>query len=218
MKSNEVLQKDVQDAIKWEPLLHSSEIGVIVNDGIVTLNGEVDSYYKKKEAQDAAKNVAGVRAVVDDIEVVIDKTGHMSDTIIATDVVKALKDNWLVPDDKITVTVDNGWITLEGTVRWDFQRAAAENTIRYRSGVRGVISKLKLKSEVDNEIEKKRVEDALRRNWAINSDKISVKADGNTITLNGIVGSIFQKTEAEKIAYKTPGVWLVDNLLVVESD
>ena len=218
MKSNEVLQKDVQDAIKWEPLLHAAEIGVIVKDGIVTLNGTVDSYYKKKEAEDAAKNVAGVRAVVDDIEIVIDKAHHRSDTDIATDIIKALKGNWSVPDEKIKVTVDAGWVMLEGTLTWDYQREAARNAVRYLSGVRGVTSKLKIKSEVDNEVEKKRVEDALRRSWAIDSDKIRVKADGNTITLSGIVGSIFQKEEAEKIAYKTPGVWFVDNLLQVEYD
>lgn len=218
MKSNEVLQKDVQDAIKWEPLLHAAEIGVIVKDGIVTLSGEVDSYYKKKEAEDAAKYVAGVRAVVDDIEVVIDKTTPKTDTDIAANVVKALHDNWSVPDAKVKVTVDNGWITLEGTLTWDYQRQAAKNAVRYLAGVRGVTSKLKLKSELDNEIEKKKVEEALRRNWAIDSDKIHVKADGNTITLSGIVGSIFQKEQAEKIAFKTPGVWHVENLLQVEYD
>ena len=77
---------------------------------------------------------------------------------------------------------------------------------------------MKIQSEVDNQIEQKKVEDAMRRNWIIDSDKINVRAHGTTITLSGIVNSLFQKEEAERIAYKTPGVWYVDNQLVVEYD
>jgi osmotically-inducible protein OsmY len=219
MKSNEALQKNVQDAIKWEPLLHSAEIGVIVKDGIVTLTGTVDQYAKKKEAEDAAKNVAGVKAVVDDIEVIVGKNGSiMTDPDIAAEVVRALKENRTVPKDKIKVVVDNGWVTLGGTLHWDFQREAALKAVRYLDGIRGVFNKMKIKAEVHNELEKKRVEDALRRNWAIEADKIHVKADGNTIILSGIVKSVYEKGEAEKIAWKTPGVWFVDNKLYVETD
>ncbi|AWH86385.1 ornithine aminotransferase [Flavobacterium album] len=218
MKSNEKLQKDVQDAIKWEPLLHAAEIGVIVHDGIVTLTGTVDSYAKKTEAEQAAKSVAGVKAVVDDIEVRFANGFVISDTDIAESVVLALKGNWSVPDSKIKTTVDNGWVTLEGTLHWDFQRQAARNAVRYLAGVRGVTNKLMIKSEVEDQIEQKKVEDALRRNWAIDSDKIHVRAHGTTISLSGIVSSLFQKDEAERIAYKTPGVWFVDNQLVVEYD
>lgn len=218
MKNNETLQKDVQDAIKWEPLLHAAEIGVTVHDGIVTLTGTVDSYAKKKEAEEAAKKVAGVKAVADDVEVKLDKSTLKDDTDVAREVVRALKESWSVPDSKITVTVDKGWVTLEGILHWDFQREAAKNAIRYLTGVRGVINKMKIESEVEDEIEKGKVEEALRRNWAIESDKIHVRAHGTTITLSGIVTSLFQKEEAERIAYKTPGVWYVDNQLVVEND
>lgn len=218
MKSNEKIQKDVQDAIKWEPLLHAAEIGVIVHEGIVTLTGTVDSYPKKTEAEQAAKSVAGVKAVVDDIEVRLAKGFVKSDTDIAESVVRALKENWSVPDSKIKTTVDNGWVTLEGTLHWDFQRQAAKNAVRYLTGVRGLTNKLKIKSEVEDQIEQKKVEDALRRNWAIDSDKIHVRAHGTTISLSGVVSSLFQKDEAERIAYKTPGVWFVDNQLVVEYD
>lgn len=216
MKSNEKLQKDVQDAIKWEPLLHAAEIGVIVHDGIVTLTGTVESYAKKMEAEKAAKNVAGVKAVVDDIEVKLEKGSIKSDTDVADEVVRALKENWSVPDSNIKVTVDNGWVTMEGILHWNFQREAAKNAVRYLTGVRGVINNLKIQSEVEDQIEQKKIEAALRRNWAIDSDKIHVRAHGTTITLSGIVTSLFQKEEAERIAYKTPGVWYVDNQLVVE--
>ena len=148
-----------------------------------------------------------MKAVVDDIEVIVGKNGFIkTDTDIAAEVVRALKESWTMPKDKIKVIVDNGWVTLEGTPQWDFQREAALKAVRYLDGVRGVFNKMKIKAEVHNELEKKRGEDALRRNWAIEADKIHVKADGNTITLSGIVKSVYEKEEAEKIAWKTPGV------------
>ena len=217
-KSNEKLQNDVQDAIKWEPLLHVAEIGVIVHDGIVTLTGTVDSYAKKKEAEQAAKGVAGVLAVADDIEVKPDSASIKNDTDIAAEVIKALKDTWSVPDSKIKVMFENGWVTLEGTLHWNFQREAAKNAIRYLNGVRGVINTMKIEAEIKDELEQKKVEKALRRNWAIDADKIQVRVHERTVTLSGIVNSIFQKEEAEKIAWNTPGVWNVDNELVVEYD
>jgi len=215
MKTNEILRKEVQDSIRWEPLLNTTDIGVIVSDGIVTLTGRVDSYYKKKEAEKTAKNIGGVKAVVDDIEVIIDKERQKNDTDIAIDVINALHHNWSVPDEKIKVTVDNGWVTLEGILKWEFEREAAQNAIKYLQGIRGVTNKLKLQSTIDDAIEKKHVEAALRRNWSIDCDKINVRVLGNMITLSGVVNSIYQKEAAERITYKTPGVWFVENLLEV---
>jgi len=114
MKKNEDLQKDVQDAIKWEPLLNAAEIGVIAHDGIVTLTGVVDSYAKKSEAEEAAKSVAGVKAVVEKIEIRFGNSWNKNDTEIATEVLNALKWNWEVPGEKVKVKVEDGWVTLEG--------------------------------------------------------------------------------------------------------
>ncbi len=218
MRSDELLQKDVQDAIKWEPLLHAAEVGVIAGGGIITLTGTVNSYAKKVQAVEAARSVAGVKAVADDMNVRPEGSAIMDDTTLALEVIRALKSSWSVPNDTVRVTVADGWVTLEGILHWDFQRQAAKNAIRYLTGVRGVISRLTIESEIRDEIEKERVEQALRRNWAIESDRILVRAHGTTITLSGIVSSLFQKDQAEHIAYKTPGVWLVENLLVVEHD
>jgi len=128
MKSNEVLQKEVQDAIKWEPLLNAAEIGVTVKDGVVSLTGTVDSYYKKSEAEDAAKKVAGVKAVVEKIEINSGDTGKTSDSDIATEVLNAFKWNWEIPGDKVKVKVEDGWVTLEGNLNWNYQREAAKKT------------------------------------------------------------------------------------------
>jgi len=217
-KSNDVLRKEVIEAIKWEPLLSSNEIDVSVQDGIVTLGGTVDNFTQKKEAEQAVKNIAGVKAVVDDVKVGLYFSAIKSDTDIAASVIKALRENWAVPDHRIKVTVENGWVTLEGILHWNFQRKAADNAIRYLPGVRGVIDKIKIEAEIKNELGKEIVEKALRRSWILDVDNIRVRVDGKTIFLSGIVDSLFQKEEAERIAWNTPGVWYVDNELLVEFD
>ena len=128
MKTNEELQKDVQDAIKWEPLLNAAEIGVTAKDGVITLTGSVNSYAKKSEAEMATKNVAGVKAVVEKIEIKFGSDwAKKDDNEIATEVLNAIKWDWEVPSDKIKVKVEKGWITLEGDVTWNFQKNAAKN-------------------------------------------------------------------------------------------
>lgn len=218
MKTNEELQKDVQNAIKWEPLLHAAEVGVTVKDGVVTLSGTVDGYFKKTQAEEAAKNVAGVKAVVEKIEVRYSSGFTKSDGDIATEVLKGLRDNWSVPNDIVKVKVESGWVTLEGELAWNYQRDAAKNAVNYLPGVKGVTNNIKIKSEVHDAIEKKDVERALARSWAFNSDEISVKVSGTTVTLTGSVSSIYQKEEAGRVAWKTPGIWYVENNLVVEYD
>lgn len=216
MKTNEELQKDVQYAIKWEPSLHAAEIGVTVKDGVVTLTGTVDGYFKKNQAEEATKNVAGVKAVVEKIEVKYATGYTKSDNEIATEVLKAFSDSWSVPDDKVKVKVENGVVTLEGEVPWNYQRESAKTAIIYLAGVKSVINNIKIKSEVQDAIEKKDVEKALARSWAFDSDDISVKVSGTNVTLTGMVGSIYQKEEAGRLAWKTPGIWSVENDLVVE--
>ena len=218
MKTNEDLQKDVQDAIKWEPLLNAAEIGVTAKDGIVTLTGTVDNYSKKSEAEDAAKNVAGVTAVVEKIEVKFASSWSKSNNEIATEVLNALKARWDVPNDKVKVKVENGWITLEGTLQWNYQKEAAEDAIEYLMGVTGVTNNIKLKSETEDAIEKADIENALNRNWSIYDNNIQVKVSGHKATLTGTVSSLYQKDEAERIAWNAPGVWTVDNQLEVEYD
>ncbi len=218
MKTNEELQKDVQNAIKWEPLLNAAEIGVTVKDGIVSLTGVVDSYTKKLEAETATKNVAGVKAVIEKIEIKFSSSWNKSNTDIANEVLTALKSNWAVPDDKIKVKVEEGWITLDGELTWNYQREAAKDAIRYLAGVKGVTNNIKIKSESHDAIEQKQVEKALALNWSINTQNVKVKVSGTKVTLTGSVGSWYQKEEAGRIAWKTPGVWNVDNELAVEYD
>jgi VCBS repeat-containing protein len=218
MKSNADLQKDVQDAIKWEPLLNEAEIGVTAKDGVITLTGRVDSYAKKQEAETAAKNVHGVKVVVENIDLHFSSEwAKKTDEDIATEVVNALKWNWQVPDDEVKVKVEHGWITLEGELKWDYQRQAAKNAVKDLMGVTGVYNKITIKSEHDA-VEKHEIESAISRNWTINDRDIQVAVLGTKVTLTGSVHSLYEKDEAARVAWKAPGVWTVDNnLLVVHS-
>jgi osmotically-inducible protein OsmY len=215
MKSNEVLQKDVQDAIKWEPLLNAAEIGVTTKDGVVSLTGVVDSYIKKMEAENAAKKVIGVKAVVEKIEVKFSNSITKTNLEIANEALTALNSNWSVPKDKVTVKVENGWVSLEGELPWNYQKEAANSAVNYLAGVRGITNNIKIKAETHDSIEQKDVEDALARDLSDDSD-IHVKVSGTKVTLTGTVKTWYLKDEAGRIAWKTPGIWHVENDLTVD--
>ncbi len=216
MKKNEELQKDVQDAIKWEPLLHAAEIGVIAKDGIITLTGVVDNYAKKSEAENAAKNVAGVKAVVEKIEIKFGSLVNKSGNEIAIDILNSFKWNWEIPNDKVSVKVEDGWVTLEGEVQWNFQKEAAKNSVKNIVGVKGVTNVITIKTETNNDVNKKDIELALLRNWSIKDKDINVKVSANKVTLSGTVHSLYQKDQAGRIAWMAPGVLTLDNELVIE--
>nr|WP_290930123.1 BON domain-containing protein [Haliscomenobacter sp.] len=169
MKSNEVLQKDVQDAIKWEPLLNVAEIGVTAKDGVVTLSGTVDSYAKKMEAEAAAKSVMGVKAVVEKIEIKLGDWAKITDGEIAIEVLNAFNWNWDVPKDKIKVKVEAGWLTLDGEVNWYYQKEAAKKSVKTLNGVKGVNDNITIRSENPVEIQKRDIELALARNGSLNA-------------------------------------------------
>jgi osmotically-inducible protein OsmY len=213
MKTNESLQKDVQEALKWEPLLHSAEIGVTVKDGVVTLFGTVDNYSKKLEAEHAAKMVSGVKVVVEKIDIKYGNYGKKSDADVANEIINAYKWNWSIPEDKIKVKVENGWVTIDGTVNWNYQKEAAINAVKNLLGVKGVTNNITIKSAITDLIEKKDIEKALERNWTINDENIKINVIANEVTLSGTVNSYYEKDEAERIAWNAPGVCSVNNEL-----
>jgi osmotically-inducible protein OsmY len=218
MKSNEELQKDVMDAIKWEPLLNAAEIGVTAKDGVVTLSGIVNNYSKKAEAEHAAKNVSGVNAVVEKIEIKFDSNEKKNDNNLADEIVHSLKSKWDIPDNKIKVKVENGWITLDGELHWNYQKQTAVRSINSISGITGITNNIVIKSEIHDGIEKKDIELALLRNWAIDDSDIKVSVEDNVVNLSGKVDSWYQKDEAGRIAWNAPGVSKVRNEIIVDFD
>ena len=212
------MQNDVQEAIKWQPLLHAAEIGVTAKDGVVSLTGVVDSYAKKTETENAAKNVAGVTALVEKIEVRYPNSYNKTNAEIAGEVVSALTARWDVPEEKVKIKVEAGWVTLTGEVGWNYEREAARDAIKHLTGVIGVSNDITIKSETQEAVEKAGIESALRRNWASYDEDISVEVSGHRAILTGTVESLYEKEEAGRIAWNAPGVWSVDNELVVDWD
>jgi osmotically-inducible protein OsmY len=139
-----------------------------------------------------------------------------SDVEIADEVIYGLKSNWSIRHDKISVKVEDGWVTLGGKLPWNYQREDAKDSVKHLAGVKGVTNNIKIKSERHDEIEQKDVEDAIARNWLIDDHNISVKVSGTMVTLTGTVRSWYQHDEAARIAWSTPGIWHVENELVVE--
>lgn len=213
---NEELQKNVQDALNWEPSVKGAEIGVTAINGIVTLSGSVDSYAKKMEAEKVVKHVRGVKAIIEKIEVQVSGLDKNGDSNIAKDVLRALKSNVSIPDEKISLTVENGWITLEGELEWNYQKEAVHAVIYYLEGVKGIKNYLKIKTDLENTVEKKDIERAMLRNWSIDSRNVSVNVEGDKIILKGSVSSLYQKEQVGKIASNAPGVAWVENELLVE--
>jgi osmotically-inducible protein OsmY len=205
--------------VKWEPLLRAARIGISVKDGIVTLSGTVDGYTMKSEAEAAVKRVAGITAVVEKIEVKYPSTwAKKDDNDIAAEVVNAFKWNWQIPSDKVKARVEKGWVTLEGELEWKHQSDAATSAVKDLLGVAGVSNNIKIKSTAEDVIEKADIENALERNWSVSAQDIQVKVSGQKATLTGTVDSWYQKDEAGRIAWKAPGVWSVEDELLVEYD
>jgi osmotically-inducible protein OsmY len=218
MKTNTNLQTKVQDALHWEPLLNKTEIGVLADDGIITLTGFVDSYAKKIKAEEIVKFTKGVKALIEKIEVKFVTNETHSDSEIAHEIVNAIKWNWEIPNDAVKVKVENAWVTLEGELQWNYQRETAKGLVDNLLGVRGVTNKISIKTELQDKIEKDLIIAAINRNWAINSDEIDITVLDKKVILTGLVHSLYQKHQAEKAVWSTPGVWFVENNLEVGFD
>jgi osmotically-inducible protein OsmY len=217
MKTDEALQKDVQNAIQWEPDLSTTAIDVNAKEGVVTLTGNVDSYAKKQAVEVAAKNVKGVKVVVEKIDILLSGiAGNKADNEIADEILESLKWAWEVPKDKVTITVENGRITLEGELEWHYQQEALEKAVSKQAGVKSIADNITIKNVSKDTVEKKDIENALERDWSIDTARIKVEVTCNKVILNGTVDSFYQKDKAERIAWNAPGVWNVANELVIE--
>ena len=216
MKTDSQIQKDVMEQLRWEPFLNASEIGVAVKNGVVTLSGQVDSYLKKAAAENAAKKIAGVKAIAEDIQIGVSSSYRKTDTEIAEAVVNALKWHSAVQEEKIKIKVENGVVRLEGEVEWEYQRSNAKSAIENLAGVNGVVNLITIKTKVAPSDVTKRINAAFHRSATIGSSRITADVSGSKVTLRGKVRSYSEKEDAENAAWKAPGVLGVKNELEIE--
>jgi osmotically-inducible protein OsmY len=214
MRSDSDIKQDVEDEIRWTPNIDPTDIAVAVKNGVVTLTGFVRSYGQKYEAEKAAKRVAGVVGLANDLEVRLPGVDERPDPDIARDAVAAIKSQ-LPASEQIKVTVNNGWVTLEGEVEWHYQQQSAEKSVRRLKGVKGVSNLIQLKPSVSPAEVKRKIEEAFRRSAEIDAHRVTVEASNGTITLKGAVRSWAERREAERAAWAAPGVTKVLNQLEI---
>ncbi|WPQ60437.1 BON domain-containing protein [Chitinophaga sancti] len=215
MRSDYILQQNVLDEFLWEPSLEAAEIGVSVKNGIVTLSGTVDSISKKNSAERAVKRIKDVKAVAMAIEVVYPSNSRKTDAEIAKAALDALAWNSLVPKDHIRIEVENGYITLEGEVEWQYQRNAAKDVVKDLQGVKGIANLIVVKPIPSSFLVKNNILNALHRMANIDAHNIQVLTLDNTIILNGTVRSWRELEQVEHVVWSTPGVSAVINDLEV---
>jgi osmotically-inducible protein OsmY len=209
------LKEHVEHALEWEPSIDQSDIGVSVDGAVVTLRGNVHSYAERSIAERVALHVYGTKAMANDLEVRFSNGAERTDTDIAQAAVAALKWSTLVPHDRMTVTVSKGWMTLRGTVEWQYQKDAAVRALRDLAGVRGVTNEVVVKPRVSTADVRAKIEAAFARSAAIDARRVSVVAQEGTVILTGNVRSWAERQEAERAAWAAPGVTSVDDRLSV---
>jgi osmotically-inducible protein OsmY len=217
MSSDRDLQRAVSDELDWEPGVKASGIGVSVTEGVVSLTGYVDSYSEKWAADRGAKRLRGVTAVANEIEVRIPGDSKVIDSDIARAAENVLDWTVSVPPDRIKLTVESGWITLEGMVDWQYQRLAAENAVNHLMGVRGISNQIGIVQKTTRAEVRARIEAALQRCATVDAKGITVQIHDNNVILSGTVRSLAEREEAARAAWSAPGVFEVVDHLRVES-
>jgi osmotically-inducible protein OsmY len=215
MRTDMELQKDVVEELRWEPRLTEDEIGVTVKDGVVTLTGFVPDYAQRRTAAKAAERVAGVRAVAQELVVKVPEPFRRSDTELAHQVVNALAWDVEVPNQRIQAKVEDGWVTLEGAVDWQYQRNAAERAVRYLAGIKGVTNMVTIVPMASPYDVVQRIKAALHRTAEVEAKRVEVTARDGNVVLTGTVRSWPERADIERAAWSASGVTSVDDRLAV---
>lgn len=209
------LRKTILEELEFQPDVDAAHIGVSVENGVVTLSGHVKNYAQKISAERAVKAIKGVRAVAEEIQVRLDKGAGTADDTIANRALNILSWSSDAPEGDIKIMVQNGWITLEGQVDWQYQKETAERAVRKLSGVVGVNNRLTIRPRVDVTDIQHRIEEALKRNAEVDAKGIRIKVEGGVVKLEGKVHFWRERQIAERAAWSVPGVSKVEDHLLI---
>ena len=215
MRADYDIKRDVEDELRSDPDIDATDVAVAVKDGVVTLTGFVRSFRQKRKAGEDVKRVAGVVGLVNDIEVRLPIINRRPDPEIARDAIEAIKRDLPSSWEKIRAVVDDGWITLEGEVEWQYQRERAEEAVWGVRGVKGVVNRIEVRPRVPPVDIKRKIEEALRRAAELDASRITVETKDSEVILRGTVRSWAERKEAERAAWNAPGVSKVDNRIRV---
>ena len=211
MRTDDDIKRDVENELKWDPDIDSSDIGIAVKDGAVTLSGFARSFRQRRKAEEDATRVRGVKGVANDVEVRVPLIDKRPDPEIVREIIAQLKAELPYAADTIKAVVNDGHVTLKGEVEWDYQRRRAADTALRVSGVTGLTNEIEIKPKVKPEELKRKIEDAFKRSAEVDAQRVAVEAEGSKVVLRGTVRSWAEREEAERVAWLAPGVTYVDN-------
>jgi osmotically-inducible protein OsmY len=215
MASDLELNKAVLAELEFEPSVSLNDMGISVRDGIVTLTGSVSNYAEKLAAAQAAKRVAGLRGLAEDIVVKLPESSRRTDSDITAAAVDAMKWITTVPADSVRITVRDGWLSLAGVVGEWHRKRAAEEAVRNLAGVKGVANLILIEPTVAPVDVKGAIEAAFKRHALLDARQIWVDNKGGKVVLRGNVRSFIEREEAERAAWAAPGVTNVENRIVL---
>jgi osmotically-inducible protein OsmY len=209
------LRQDVIKELEWEPSVEAAHIGVACRDGVVTLSGHVESYAQKAAAERAVRRVRGVKAIAMEIEIRLPADKKTADDEIAARAVKMLHWDAVVPDDRIKVEVEDGVVTLTGTVPWQYQKVEAESDMRKLTGVKGVVNGIVVHPVVRPQDVRGEIHKAFLRNAELDASGVTVAVHDGTVVLGGTVNAWSEREIAERAAWSAPGVAAVEDHIVI---
>jgi osmotically-inducible protein OsmY len=215
MSDDQSLQQRIIEELDFDPAINAAQIGVSVDEGVVTLSGHVQSFMEKHAAERAARRVKGVRAVAQEIEVRLASDRKTADDEIATRALKILDWDLAVPSETIAVKVEHGAVTLSGDVDWAYQRAEAEHDVRKLGGVKSVINEIRIRPKTQPEDVRAKIRAAFERSAELEASRITIEISDGKVRLGGKVNTWVEREEAERAAWSAPGVVAVDDQIMI---
>lgn len=209
------LRRAILDELEFQPYIDAAAIGVAIVNGVVSLTGYVKTYAEKEAVERVVKRVKGVQAIAEEIQVRVPGELEVGDEVIASRCLEVMRWNTDTVADRMLIEVQQGWVTLEGEVDWQYQKEAAQDAVRKLSGVVGINNRLIVRPKIGVEDIKARIETALARNSELDANKIRVTVDDKTVRLEGHVRHWRERKACEHTAWAVPGVSHVDNHILI---